>query len=76
MPVDSPKKEHLQACLQEVAQILYDESDLKAIQDLEDIEKTVLRAKPNVDINNQQPLITVTAFILERSHLSSSFVER
>lgn len=39
--MDTQKQERLKACLQEVAQILYDESDSKAIEDLEGIEKTV-----------------------------------
>ena len=39
--MDTQKQKRLKACLQEVAQILYGESDSKAIQDLEGIEKTV-----------------------------------
>ncbi len=39
--MDAQKQERLKACLQEVAQILYDESEPSAIQDLEGIEKTV-----------------------------------
>ena len=39
--MNSQKQERLQACLQEVAQILYEESDPKTIEDMEGIEKTV-----------------------------------
>lgn len=39
--MDQQKQERLTACLQEVAQILYEESDPAAIRDLEGIEKTV-----------------------------------
>ncbi|MEO1125468.1 MAG: hypothetical protein AAFX95_15425 [Cyanobacteria bacterium J06639_16] len=39
--MDAQKQERLKACLQEVAEILYDESEPAAIQDLEGIEKTI-----------------------------------
>lgn len=39
--MDQQKQERLKACLQEVAQILYEDSDPGAIKDLEGIEKTV-----------------------------------
>lgn len=41
--MDVQKQERLKACLQEAAQILYDETDPAAIQDLEGIEKAVRR---------------------------------
>lgn len=39
--MDVQKQERLKACLQEAAQILYDETDPSAIQDLEGIETAV-----------------------------------
>ncbi len=39
--MDLQKQERLKACLQEVAQILYEESEPESIRDLEGIEKTV-----------------------------------
>lgn len=39
--MDTQKQERLKACLQEAAQILYEESDPETLRDLEGIEKTV-----------------------------------